>query len=181
MPFAVTQCTIRMLHSGLVFLCSTCNWKQKSWHLILTLPYLFSTWKLKFCVFEITIQRPLRNIKNKLNNTGLKICGFGFQQSQPLKSNLYSASFHEVHSWAVQKVQEGLRNRALSEIYFHLFGTSICETVYTESRLVFKLPMDQKILLFLLSSRTSIRKTCQSFFRMIPWKIMFEKCGRVTF
>lgn len=181
MPFAVTQCTIRMLHSGLVFLCSTCNWKQKSWHLILTLPYLFSTWKLKFCVFEITIQRPLRNIKNKLNNTGLKICGFGFQQSQPLKSNLYSASFHEVHSWAVQKVQEGLKNRALSEIYFHLFGTSICETVYTESRLVFKLPMDQKILLFLLSSRTSIRKTCQSFFRMIPWKIMFEKCGRVTF
>lgn len=181
MPFAVTQCTIWMLHPGLMFLCSTCNWKQKSWHLILTLPYLFSTWKLKFCVFEITIQKPLRNIKNKLNNTGLKICGFGFQQSQPLKSNLYSASFHEVHSWAVQKVQEGLRNRALSEIYFHLFGTSICETVYTESRLVFKLPMDQKILLFLLSSRTSIRKTCQSFFRMIPWKIMFEKCGRVTF
>lgn len=179
MPFA--QCTIWMLHSGLIFLCSTCNWKQQSWHLILSLPYLFSMGKLKLCIFEITRQRPLRNIKNKLNNIRLKLCDFGFQQSQPLKSNLYSASFHGVHSWAVQKVQEGLRNKALSEIYFHLFGTSICETVYTESRLVYKLPMDHKILLFLLSSRTSIRKNCQSFFRMMPQKIVFEKCGRMTF
>lgn len=163
-----------------MFLCSTCNWKQQSRHLILGLPYLFSMWKLKL-LFEITLQRPLRSIKNKLNNIRLKIYDFGFQQSQPLKSNLYSASFYEVHSWAVQKVQEGLRNRALSEIYFHLFGTSICETVYTESRLMFKLPIDHKILHFLLSSRTSIRKNCQSFFRMIPWKIVFEKCGRMTF
>lgn len=159
---ALCTITIWMLHSGLIFLCSTCNWKQQSWHLILSLPYLFSMWKLKLCVFEITLQRPLRNIKNKLNNIRLKICDFGFQQSQPLKSNLYSASFHEAHSWAVQQVQEGLRNWALSEIYFHLFGISICETVYTESRLVFKLPMDHKILLFLLSSRTSIRKKTAS-------------------
>lgn len=160
MSFA--QCTIWMLHSGLMFLCSTCNSKQQSWHLIPGLPYLFSMWKLKL-LFEITLQRPLRSIKNKLNNIRLKICDFGFQQSQPLKSNLYSASFYEVHSWAVQKVQEGLRNRALSEIYFHLFGTSICETVYTESRLMFKLPMDHKILHFLLSSRTSIRKKLPVF------------------
>lgn len=173
---ALCTITIWMLRSGLMFLCSTCNWKQQS-----CLPYLFSTWKLKLCVFEITLQRPLRNIKNKLNNIRLKICDFGFQQSQPLKSNLYSASFREAHSWAVQQVQEGLRNWALSEIYFHLFGISICETVYTEGRLVFKLPVDHKILLFLLSSRTSIRKNCQSFFRVIPWKIVFENCGRMTF
>lgn len=76
------------------------------------------------------------------------MCDFSFQQSQSLKSNLYSASFHEVYSWAVQNVQEGLRKRALSEIYFYLFGTSVCETIYTESRLVFKFPMGHKILLF---------------------------------
>lgn len=109
--------------SGLMFLCSTCNWKQQSWHLILSLPYLFSAWKFKLCLFEITLQRPLRIIKNKSNVISTEDLWLRL----PAKSAFKVKSVFCIFPWGVQlgssECPRGTEEQGLirSVWHFHLW------------------------------------------------------------